>query len=76
LGKLTVLVVFDEVSHTTALVERVMAAAEDAWSFWALGMCRVAVDGGSDLSSPLFEALALAVVVVIGISKGCSSGAL
>jgi hypothetical protein len=69
------LVVFDEVSHTTALVERVMAAAEDAWSFWALGICRVAVDRGSDLSSPLFEALALAVVV-IGVSKGCSSGAL
>jgi len=72
-------VLVDEIFHTTALVERVVAAAVGAWGLWALGslgICRVAVDRGSDLSSPLFKALAPIVVVVIGISKGCSSGAL
>jgi hypothetical protein len=66
-------VLVDEVSHTTALVERVVESAVDAWRFWALGICLVAVDRGSDLSSPLFKALAPIVVVVIGISKGCSA---
>jgi hypothetical protein len=72
-------VLVDEVFNTTALVERVVAAAVGAWGWLALGslgICPVAVDRGSDLISPLFKALAPIVVVVIGISKRCSSGAL
>jgi hypothetical protein len=39
-----------------------------------MGGCRAAVDGSSYLSSPVLKTLAL--VVVIGVSKGCSSGTL